>query len=118
MKKINLMDKLKTDPFTIKPKDAKVKSRRAWGKKRSLKKKPTTEKKAAPKREIKTVVICGCGNHPINPKKDPYMQHNKWAAQFHPNQESGRTDIRNVKGIGATKPTPKARYDFSGEEYE
>jgi len=62
--------------------------------------------------------MCGCGNHPINPRKDPYMQHNKWAAQFHSKMESGRTDIRNIKGIGVSEPVIKPTYDFSGDEFE
>jgi len=74
------------------------------------------EEKTEP--EIRTIVMCGCGNHPINPKKDPYKQHNIWAAQFHPKQESGHTDIRNVKGIGAGSEKYKPTYDFSGEEFE
>jgi len=111
MNKINLIGNLITDPFTIEPKEAKVKSRKAWP--------PKTRKKAKKKEpEIKTIVMCGCGNHPINPKKDPYMQHNKWAAQFHPGKESGRTDIRNIKGIGISEQPFKPQYDFSGDEFE
>ena len=67
--------------------------------------------------EIRTIVICGCGNHPVNPLKDVYKQHNNWAAQFHTGMESGRTDIRGIKGID--KPAPsKPTYDFSGEDFE
>jgi len=47
----------------------------------------TEEEKTEP--EIKTIVMCGCGNHPINPRKDVYKQHNNWAAQFHRGMESG-----------------------------
>jgi hypothetical protein len=61
--------------------------------------------------------MCGCGNHPINPKKDVYKQHNNWAAQFHRGMESGRTDIRSVKGVDRPQ-TPKPTYDFSGDEFE
>jgi len=110
MNKINLMDKLIADPFTIEPREAKLKNRKAW--------KTTKKKVTRKKREIVTRVMCGCGNHPINPKKDPYTQHNKWAAQFHPGKESGRTDIRNVKGIGASAPQLKPTYDFSGDDFE
>jgi hypothetical protein len=67
--------------------------------------------------EIRTIVMCGCGNHPINPKKDVYKQHNNWAAQFHRGLESGRTDIRGIKGIDRP-PIPKPTYDFSGDEFE
>jgi hypothetical protein len=67
---------------------------------------------------IRTITWCGCGNHPINPKKDRYKQHNIWMAQFHPFDENGQSDIRRVKGIGASKRKPKPTYDFSGEEFE
>jgi len=108
MNKINLMDKLIADPFTIEPKEAKRKKRKSWPSKKTTKKEP----------EIETVVMCGCGNHPINPKKDPYKQHNNWAAQFHPYDESGRSDIRNVKGVIPKPQKPNPTYDFSGEEFE
>lgn len=110
MNKVNLMDKLIADPFTIEPWEAKSKNRKVW---KTIKNKPRRKK-----REIVTRVMCGCGNHPINPKKDPYTQHNKWAAQFHPGKESGRTDIRNVKGVGVSADQIKPTYDFSGEEFE
>jgi len=108
MNKINLMDNLIADPFTIDPKEARRKSRRTWPSKKTTKKEP----------EIKTIVMCGCGNHPINPKKDPYMQHNNWMAQFHPYDESGRSDIRNVKGVIPKPQKPNPTYDFSGDEFE
>jgi len=108
MNKINLIGNLITDPFTIEPRNAKVKNRKAW--------KPKIKEKK--KREITTMVMCGCGNHPINPKKDPYAQHNNWAAQFFPKQESGTTDIRHVQGIGSSVPKFEPQYDFSGDEFE
>ena len=108
MNKINLMDNLIADPFTIDPKEARRKSRKSWPSKKTKKEEP----------EINTIVMCGCGNHPINPKKDPYMQHNKWAAQFHPKTESGQTDIRSIKGIGPSKISYTPKYDFSGEDFE
>lgn len=108
MNKINLMKGLLIDPFVIEPKEAKNKNKKRW---ENLKKKTDEE-------EIQTIVMCGCGNHPINPKKDPYMQHNKWAAQFHPHDECGRTDIRNVKGIGTSRTPYKPTYDFSGDDFE
>ena len=74
------------------------------------------EEKTEP--EIRTIVWCGCGNHTINPKKDPYKQHNMWAAEHHPLDEDGLSDIRKVKGIGASKKAPKPTYDFSGDEFE
>ena len=108
MNKINLMDNLIADPFTIDPKEARRKSRKSW---------PSKKTKKEP--EIKTIVMCGCGNHPINPKKDPYKQHNNWASQFHPKVESSRTDIRGIKGVGySAKTPPKNSYDVSGEEFE
>ena len=114
MNKINLMDNLIADPFTIEPKNAKVKHRDAWPPP------PMKNKKKAKKKEpeIKTIVMCGCGNHPINPKKDPYKQHNNWAAQMHPHDESGRSDIRNVKGVIPKPQKPNPTYDFSGDEFE
>ena len=115
MNKINLMDNLIADPFTIEPKTAKVKHRDAWPPP-SMKKAKKAKKKEP---EIKTIVMCGCGNHPINPNKDPYMQHNNWAAQFHPKMESSRTDIRGIKSVGFSEKTPtQPSYDFSGEEFE
>jgi hypothetical protein len=108
MNKINLMDNLIADPFTIDPKEARRKSRKVWPSKKTKKKEP----------EIKTIVMCGCGNHPINPKKDPYKQHNNWAAQFHPKTESGRSDIRNIKGIASTPEKQTPTYDFSGDDFE
>ena len=114
MNKINLIGNLITDPFTIEPKDAKVKHRDAWPPPPMKNKKKAKNKEP----EIKTIVMCGCGNHPINPKKDPYKQHNNWAAQFHPHDESGRSDIRNVKGVIPKPQKPNPTYDFSGDEFE
>jgi len=96
-------------PLVEEPKTAKKKSISRTSKKKTNKGDP----------QIKTIVMCGCGNHPVNPNKDPYMQHNKWAAQFHPGIESSRTDIRGVKGVGFSEKTPaKPSYDFSGEDFE
>ena len=100
---INLIGNM--GPLVEEPKIAKQKLNKQSSKKN---KKP----------EIKTIIMCGCGNHPINPKKDPYMQHNKWLAQFHPITENGRTDVRAVKGIKAAPKTNTPTYDFSGEEFE
>ena len=113
MNKINLIGNLITYPFTIEPKSAKVKHRDAWPP--PPMKRPKTKKKEP---EIKTIVMCGCGNHPINPKKDPYMQHNNWAAQFHPKTESGRSDIRHIKGVRPRSDKYTPTYDFSGDEFE
>jgi len=113
MNKVNLIGSIASDPLTITPKEAKTRRRLVRPSKSKKVIKKTTKKK-----EIKTIVMCGCGNHPINPRKDPYMQHNKWAAQFHSKMESGRTDIRNIKGIGVSEPVIKPTYDFSGDEFE
>ena len=114
MNKINLIGNLITDPFTIEPKTAQVKHRNAWPPPPMKKAKKTKKKEP----EIKTIVMCGCGNHPINPKKDPYMQHNNWAAQMHPYDENGRSDIHKVKGIGTSVDKFTPTYDFSGDEFE
>ena len=114
MNKINLIGNLLTDPFTIEPKKAKVKHRDAWPPPPMKKPKKTKKKE----KEIRTIVMCGCGNHPINPNKDPYMQHNNWAAQMHPHDESGRSDIRKIKGIGTSTDKFTPTYDFSGDEFE
>lgn len=98
MNKINLMGNL--GPLTKKPKDAK---------KKILDKKPP---------EIRTITWCGCGSHPIDPKKDRYAQHNNWMAQFHPESENGRRDIRGVKGLTNINEPSVPSYDFSGEEFE
>jgi hypothetical protein len=107
MNKINLMNNLIIDPFAIDPKEARKKTRKFWPSKKTKKEEP----------EIKTIVMCGCGNHSINPMKDPYIQHNKWVTQFHRGIESGVTNIQNIKGIEKVS-TPKPTYDFSGEEFE
>jgi len=105
MNYINLIGNL--GPLTTKPRVAKKKALTRTSKVNKQKTEP----------EIKTITWCGCGNHPINPKKDPYMQHNKWMAQFHPQTESARTDIRGVEGVKKSHPCVPT-CDFSGEEYE
>jgi hypothetical protein len=112
--KINLLGNL--GPITVEPSEGKTKIMKATVQ-GAIPEEDPSEEKTEP--EIRTIHWCGCGNHPINPKKDPYKQHNKWAAQFHPKTESGRTDIRAVKGVGFSKKTPaKHSYDFSGDEFE
>ena len=122
MNKINLIGNLITDPFTIKPKTAKIEHRDAWPPSHRTKKEVYAEwkKKQTKKKkiEIKTIVMCGCGNHPINPKKDIYAQHNNWMDQFHPKTESGRSDIRNIKGIAPSPEKYTPTYDFSGDDFE
>jgi hypothetical protein len=67
---------------------------------------------------IETVIICGCGYHSIDSEKDPYKQHNAWAAEQGLGQETSNSSLHNINGIGYSKPKPKQRYDFSGEEFE
>ena len=117
MFKVNLLGNL--GPITEKPSVAKKRSMRKINKKAAKNDSPDTSDEEVTQPEIRTIHWCGCGNHPINPKKDPYKQHNNWAAQFHSKMESGKTDIRNVKGVGFSKKTPaKPSYDFSGDEFE
>jgi len=117
MMKINLLGNL--GPITQRPSVAKKRMMKKSHKKDTKHQEQTPDDEEVTQPEIRTIHWCGCGNHPINPKKDPYMQHNNWAAQFHPKMESSRTDIRGIKGIGFTEKTPaKFTYDFSGEEFE
>ena len=65
------------------------------------------------------ITLCGCGNHPVNPKRDIYKQHNKWMAQQEYNIEKGSSKMTNIKGVGHSAPNkPKPSYDLSGDEYE
>ena len=70
--------------------------------------------------DIQTQIMCGCGQHHIDADKDPYKQHNEWAAKLYPKVESGVTNIASIDGVGisddAHDTSPK--YDFSGEEFE
>ena len=117
MMKINLLGNL--GPVTQRPSVAKKRMMKKSHKKDTKHQEQTPDDEEVTQPEIRTIHWCGCGNHPINPKKDPYMQHNNWAAQFHPKMESSRTDIRGIKSVGFTGKTPaKLTYDFSGEELE
>lgn len=71
--------------------------------------------KESQKRKRK-ITMCGCGNHPVNPKKDVYAQHNNWVMQFHPKMESGRTNLYRIKGLN--KKPYELKCDFSGDEFE
>lgn len=82
MMQINLLDNLIPDPLVQNPDWQKIQSR--WEDMENKKRK---------------ITMCGCGNHPVNTKKDVYMQHNNWVMQFHPDMESGKTDVRKIKGI-------------------
>jgi hypothetical protein len=62
------------------------------------------------------ITMCGCGNHPVNTKKDVYMQHNNWVMQFHPKMENGRSSLQTIRGL--TKESYQPLYDFSGDEFE
>lgn len=69
--------------------------------------------------ELETLVWCGCGNHTIDPTKDPYKQHNKWVEGVSTaHVEKNTSAIQNVKAIGASIPKQTHSYDFSGEEFE
>ena len=69
--------------------------------------------------ELETLVWCGCGNHTIDPTKDPYKQHNKWVEGVSTaHVEKNTSAIQNVKAIGASTPKQTHSYDFSGEEFE
>jgi hypothetical protein len=109
MNKINLLGNLMSDPFTIEPKEAKIKRRGSWPSKKTSEKKP----------ETKTIVMCSCENHPVNPRKDIYKQHNHWVAQQDFKLESNNTRLQGIKGIGISAQKPYVpTYDFSGEDFE
>jgi hypothetical protein len=99
MIKINLLDNLIPEPLVQKPDWQKIQIR--WKEMENKKRK---------------ITMCGCGNHPVNIKKDVYMQHNNWVMQFHPKMESGRTNLHQIKGLN--KEPCELQYDFSGEEHE
>ena len=121
MMKINLLDNLIADPLVSKP--DKQKSTSYWEEylAKSTIVDPYVEDKKlkATKRKI---TMCGCEKHPVNPKKDVYMQHNHWLAQQHPKVEYDierwSSDLYSVKAIGASIEKPQLTYDFSGEEFE
>ena len=48
-------------------------------------------------RRKRSITMCGCGNHPVNPKKDVYKQHNHWLAQQHPKAENNFSKLHGIK---------------------
>tara|TARA_Y100000034_G_C6903237_1_gene418382 strand:+ start:1033 stop:1386 length:354 start_codon:yes stop_codon:yes gene_type:complete len=106
MIKINLLDNLLADPLVSSPPKPEIQAR--WA--AMLADTETTQKRK--------ITMCGCGNHPVNPKKDIYRQHNHWMAQQHPKTERRNSDLYGVVGIGASIKKYVPTYDFSGEEFE
>jgi hypothetical protein len=68
--------------------------------------------------EITTLVMCGCKNHFIDSRHDPYEEHNKWVKAEGRKIEGGGSNLNNVRGIGVSEPKHKPTYDFSGDEFE
>jgi len=117
MMKINLLDNLLADPLVNKP--DKEQSKKYWEEylARSTIVDPYVEDKKR-KAEKRKITMCGCDKHPVNPKKDIYMQHNHWMAQQFERVESKTSGLHGVKAVGASIPKPKLSYDFSGEDFE
>ena len=108
MIKINLLDNLLADPLVVAPSAQKIQDR--WAQMLEEKKLKATRKRK--------ITMCGCGNHPVNPNKDVYKQHNHWMAQQKPKMESKKSDLYGTKGIGASIKKYVPVYDFSGDEFE
>jgi len=108
MIKINLLDNLLADPLVVAPSAEKIQDR--WAQMVAEKKPENTVKRK--------ITMCGCGNHPVNPKKDVYTQHNHWMAQQFPKTESRRSNLYGVKGLDEPSKKYTSTYDFSGEEFE
>lgn len=105
---INLLDNLLADPLVVAPSAEKIQDR--WAQ-------MLAEKK--PKATVKgKITMCGCGNHPVNPKKDVYKQHNHWMAQQMPKTENRNSSLHGTKAIGASIKKDTHTYDFSGEDFE
>ena len=68
--------------------------------------------------EITTLVMCGCKNHFIDSRKDPYEEHNNWVEGAARKIESAGSHLNHVRGTGVSAPKLKPSYDFSGEEFE
>ena len=69
--------------------------------------------------EITTMVMCGCKNHFIDSRKDPYKEHNKWVEEnFERKIEEPMSHLGSVKAIKPKRAQIEQRYDFSGEEFE
>ena len=85
--KINLLDNLIPNPLVEKPDWEKIQSR--WQDMENKKGKPAKRK----------ITMCGCGKHPVNPKKDVYKQHNHWLAQQHPKTENNFSKLQGMKSF-------------------
>ena len=94
MLKINLLGKVGKNPIVRKP--SKKKTEKSW----KLRKIAPAPRKRKP---LRRVTLCGCGHHPVNPKKDVYKQHNIWIAQQKEKIEKGGSEIHSVKGVGISK---------------
>ena len=101
MIKINLLDNLIPDPIVSPPTRNKMKV--GWT--------PQFKKEWE-------VTMCGCGHHPVNPKKAVYKQHNHWMNQQHENVEKRHSNLYGVRGTGASIIPYTPTYDFSGEDLE
>ena len=99
MMKINLLGK-PSNPLVSKP--DKEKAKKYWkvvgfiDPSIVLSDPPKPKKSQDPKRKI---TMCGCGKHPVNPKKDVYKQHNHWLAQQHPKTEHNFSKLQGMKSF-------------------
>jgi hypothetical protein len=118
MNKINLLGDLVPDPLVKKP--SKEKALPYWSEKEASSVLEQAKIKLKSKQTIKRpITYCSCGNHPVNPRKDIYKQHNHWVAQQDFKLESNNTRLQGIKGIGISGPKPYVpTYDFSGEDFE
>jgi hypothetical protein len=68
--------------------------------------------------EITTMIMCGCKQHFIDSRKDPYKEHNKWVeGKKGYGVEDGKSHLQGVKEKKRFVRMKQA-YDFSGEEFE
>ena len=118
MMKINLLGNLMPDPLVEKP--SKEKALPYWSDEKVTSTLEQPKIKLKFKQKSKRIITyCSCGNHPVNPNKDIYKQHNHWVAQQDFKLESNNTKLQAVKGIGVSGPKPFVpTYDFSGEDFE
>ena len=68
--------------------------------------------------EITTMIMCGCKQHFIDSREDPYKEHNKWVEKKAGHGvEDGQSRLQGVKSIKRHVKMEQS-YDFSGEEFE
>jgi len=84
---------------------------------------PSTPLTESPKdskaRRTHNITMCGCGRHPVNPKKDVYKQHNHWLRQQMGGPvELGHSQLQDATPNGASIKKFEPTYDFSGEDFE